>query len=92
MNDIGDIGDFDSPEAIIAMRKRHLEFGLRMQAIAVCALEELEQKAVAGKPLGVSREEAETLREAGAKLEREAMGEKERDADKASIPSPKKPN
>jgi hypothetical protein len=93
MNDIDDIGDnFDSPEAIRAMRRRHLKFGLRMQAVAIRALEELEEKMAAGKPLNLRSGDAKTLLDAGAKLEREALGEKERDADKASIPSPKKPN
>jgi hypothetical protein len=84
---------FDSPEAIVQMRKRHLSIGLRMQAVAVHALEELEQKVAAGKPLNLSAEDAKTLLDAGAKLEREALGEKERDGDDASVPdSLKKPN
>jgi proline dehydrogenase len=74
------------------MRRRHLELGLRMQAVASAALQELEEKIAAGRPLNLSREDAETLRDVGAKLEREALGEKKRGGDDASIPSPKKPN
>jgi hypothetical protein len=84
MDDRDDIVAFDSPEAITAMRRRHLELGLRMQRVAIAALEELEQKVAAGKPLGLTGEDAEKLLDAGAKLEREAMG--------GDLDSLKKPN
>jgi hypothetical protein len=90
MDDRDDIVAFDSPEAITAMRRRHLELGLRMQRVAIAALEELEQKVAASKPLGLTAEDAKTLFDAGAKLEHAALGEKDQDDD-ASI-SPKKPN
>src|ERR1017187_6559771 len=37
-----------------AMRRRHLQIGLRFQRIAVYALQELEAKAASGQPLGLS--------------------------------------
>jgi hypothetical protein len=82
--------DFDSPEQQLAMRKRHAALGLRMQSIAIQALEELEQKLAAGKPLNLTREDAKTLLAAGAKLERTALGEKEPDDDRPILPP--KPN
>jgi hypothetical protein len=82
-----DISDVDSPEQRMQMRKRHAAIGLRMQAVALRALEELEQKVAAGKPLNMTAEDAEKLRDAGAKLEREALG-----GDPSDLDSLKKPN
>lgn len=62
-----------------------------MQAIAVRALEELEQKVAAGQPLNLSADDAKILLDAGSKLERRALGEKEPDDDEP-IPTTKKPN
>lgn len=85
--------NFDSPAAVIAMRRRHLELGLRMQAVALRALEELERKAEAGQPLNLSAEDAKALHDLGSKLERAALGEKEREDDPSIAPdSLKKPN
>lgn len=85
--------DVDSPDQRLQMRKRHASIGLRMQAVALRALEELEQKVAAGQSLNLNAEDAKTLLDAGAKLERSALGEKEQDGD-TSIPavSLKKPN
>lgn len=66
--------EFDSPEQRRAMRRRHAELGVRMQRIAVAALEELERKMASGEPLNLTRAQAETLRSAGEKIEREALG------------------
>jgi hypothetical protein len=63
------------------MRRRHLKIALRMQAVALYALEELERKVAAGKPLNLGAEDAKTLLDAGGKLE--ALGGDD---------SPKKPN
>jgi hypothetical protein len=67
----------DDAESIEAMRRRHLSIGLRMQRVAIIALEEWERKVAAGEPLGLSAEDARTLLDAGAKLEREALGKKD---------------
>ena len=69
-----DIIDVDSPEQRIAMRKRHLELALRMQAVAIAALKELEQKATIGKPLELTAEDAKALLDTGAKLESAVIG------------------
>jgi hypothetical protein len=92
MDDIGN--DFDSPAAIAEMRRRHISIGRRMQAVALRALEELEAKVAARRPLKLSAEDAKSLFDAGAKLERAALGKKDQDSDGASIPpdSLKKPN
>ena len=46
MDDSKDIGmAFDSPEAILEMRKRHLPVALEMQQIAAKGLSELRQRA-----------------------------------------------
>lgn len=82
---------FDSAEARVEMRRRHLEIAFRMQAVALYALEALERKAAAGKPLGLRAEEAEKLLDAGRKLERAAMGDAQEAGDAVSIAS-KEPN
>lgn len=42
---MGDIDDnFDSPQAIRAMRKRHLQLGLELQRLGVQGLVELQQR------------------------------------------------
>ena len=74
-----DITDVDSPNQRTQMRKRHASIGLRMQAVALRALEELEQKIAAGQPLNLSAHDARTLLDSGAKLERVALGEKEQE-------------
>jgi hypothetical protein len=56
------------------MRRRHLSVGLRFQAVAVYALEELEKKMASGEPLGLTAEDAKTLLDAGSALERGALG------------------
>ena len=85
------IPGLDDAGSIEAMRRRHLSIGLRMQALAVRALEELEQKIEAGERLDMTAEDAKTLLDAGAKLERAALDEKEPD-DGAPIPKATKPN
>lgn len=77
--------DVDSPDQRLQMRKRHASIGLQMRAVALRALEELEQKVAAGQPLNLNAEDAKTLLDAGAKLERLALGEKEQEDD-ASLP------
>jgi hypothetical protein len=86
--------EFDSPEARRSMRRRHLAIALRMQAVAVAALEELEQKVAAGKPLEMTGEDAHKLLDCGARLERTALGEKEHDDGDPAIPfvPPRKPS
>jgi hypothetical protein len=86
------ITGLDDADSIEEMRRRHLSIGLRMQAIAVRALEELEQKVAAGQPLGLSAEEAKALLDAGAELERSALGEKEPADGDVPIAKAKKPN
>jgi hypothetical protein len=75
-----DIIDVDSPEQRMAMRRRHVLIGRRMQAVALRALEELEAKVAAGQPLRLSARDAKSLFDAGAKLERAALGKKSRTA------------
>jgi hypothetical protein len=70
-------------DSIEDMRKRHLRIGIRFQAVAVYALEELEAKMASGQPLNLSAEDAKILLDAGAKIERAALGEKEREPHKA---------
>jgi hypothetical protein len=89
---IGVEPDFDSPEARMAMRKRHLEIALRMQAVALYALEELERKVAARERVRPSATDAQTLLEAGRTLEFRATGPEERDGGDAPKRSPKKPN
>ena len=66
--------EFDSPAAIRESRRRRAALGVRMQMVAARALEELEAKIAAGQPLNMTREQAETLRNAGEEIEREALG------------------
>jgi hypothetical protein len=73
------IPGFDDAEAILAMRRRHLEIGMRMQAVAVAALKELEQKVASGQPLNLSTEDAKKLLDAGTALERAALPKKVRE-------------
>jgi hypothetical protein len=82
----------DDAASIIEMRQRHLDVALRMQRVAVRAIEELEQKLARGEPLNLSAEDAKTLLNASAKLERSALGEKEPADGDAPIPKAKKPN
>ena len=84
--------DVDSSEQRLAMRKRHVELGRRMQRVATVALAELEAKIAAGQPLGLNREDASALLDAGAKIERAALGETEYDGDTSSPDSLKKLN
>jgi hypothetical protein len=69
----------DDEESIQAMRKRHLLIGLQMQKLAAIALAELDAKAAAGQPLGLSATEAKNLMDVGTELERGALGEKSRE-------------
>jgi len=87
---IAHVDDVDSPEQRRAMRLRHAQLGMRMQALAAAALQELEKKVADGKPLGLSREDAEKLRETGEEMERSALGGE----DNATISpnTPRKPN
>ena len=80
----------DDAESIIEMRQRHLSIGLRMQKLALLALEELEAKAAAGKPLNLTTEDAYVFLSAGEQLERDALGGKKPDDDDA--PMSRKPN
>jgi len=82
---------FDSAEARREMRRRHLELGLRLQRVALCALAELEAKIADRQPLNLTREQAHTLMVAGREMERQAMGGEPEAGDDAPIP-PKKPN
>jgi len=85
--------DFDSRAAIAEMRRRHVLIGRRMQEVALRALEELEAKVAVGQPLKVSAEDAKILLDAGAKLERAAMGDKEQEGDAPMLPgTSKRPN
>jgi hypothetical protein len=76
----------DDAESIAEMRVRHLRLGMRMQAIATKAIEELEKKVKAGQPLGLSAEDARRLLDAGVELEQRALGRKE--PDDVSDPKP----
>jgi chromosome condensin MukBEF ATPase and DNA-binding subunit MukB len=71
MDDLSDV-DVDSAEQRLAMRRRQAQLGIRMQRVAIAALEELERKVAAGQPLGVIREQAEKMLAAGQKIERAA--------------------
>jgi hypothetical protein len=83
-----DLYTFDSTEARRAMRLRQVQIGRRMQLVASAALRELEQKLAQGKPLDLSRQEAEQLRDVGEEMERRGM----RDPGDADAPIPPKPN
>ena len=74
---------FDSPEAIMEMRRRHLRIALEMQQLAARGLAELRERGE------LTAEECATLLDAAAKLQRSAVAEKE--PDDATIP-PRKPN
>ena len=63
----------------MAMRRRHLKFGLLAQEIALAGLLELKAKKDQGLPLNMSEGDARQLLDLGQKLERSAMGEKEHD-------------
>jgi hypothetical protein len=73
----------DDDDSIAGMRRRHIQLAMRMQALGALGLAELEAKVAAGEALNLSAEDAKALRDAGTRLEREALGEKE--------PIPKKP-
>jgi hypothetical protein len=83
-----DLYTFDSIEARRAMRLRQVQIGRRMQLVASAALRELEQKLADGKPLDLSRQQAEQLREVGEEMERRGM----RDPGDAPVPPTGKPN
>jgi hypothetical protein len=68
-NDAKPVND---PSEIAKMKERHLSMGLRMQALAARALQELEAKAASGQPLNLGEKDAQTLFDAGVKLERDA--------------------
>lgn len=80
----------DDVESIIAMRRRHLELGLRMQRLACVGLAEWEAKIASGQKLEMSAADAKALLDAGMELERAALGKKE--SDDAPEPKAKKPN
>jgi hypothetical protein len=89
------IPGLDDDDSIAGMRRRHIQIAMRMQALGALGLEELEKKAKAGEPLNLTAEDAKTLLDAGAKLERAALGEKEREQDADGSLAPivnKKPN
>jgi hypothetical protein len=67
--------DLDSPEQRRAMQKRHVQMVLRLQALVIRALEEMEQKVAAGQPLNLTADECKTLLDVGRKLAPWAMGE-----------------
>jgi hypothetical protein len=67
MDNRDDIGvAFDSPQAIVAMRKRHLRAALDMQQLAMQGLVELRRRGE------LTAEEYAELLDAGMKLERVA--------------------
>ena len=66
MDDRDDIVAFDSPEAIMEMRRRHLRIALEMQQLAVHGLAELRERG------DLTAEECEQLLAAGIALERGA--------------------
>jgi hypothetical protein len=59
MDDLDDTVAFDSPEAIMEMRKRHLQLAMIVQQIVAVGLAELRVKAARGE---LSAEECEQLR------------------------------
>lgn len=63
----------DDPAEIMDMRRRHVRLAMLAQEIALAALLEMKARLAAGQ-LNLTYEEAERLRGAGAKLEREALG------------------
>ena len=68
----------DRPELArgrVAMRKRHLQIALAMQTIGAAGLAELQEKLKQKLPLNLTAEESQRLLHAGAKLERETLGE-----------------
>lgn len=58
--------NFDSPEAILEMRRRHLRVALEMQQLGMQGLIELRERG------DLSAEECAELLDAGVKLERTA--------------------
>jgi hypothetical protein len=82
----------DDDDSIAGMRRRHIQIAMRMQALGALGLAELEAKAAAGKPLGLSADDARALLNAGMEMERAALGEKEQDGDGAPIPKKKLTN
>jgi hypothetical protein len=83
---VDDINNFDSPEEIRKMRKRHVEIGRQMQAVGAKAFQELQRKVAAGE-ITLSVADAKALFDLGAKIKAAALGD-------APIPpeSSKKPN
>jgi hypothetical protein len=59
------IDDYDS---IADMRRRQADIGLRMQRIALHALEELEHKVASGQSLNMTADEAKVMLDAAMKL------------------------
>jgi hypothetical protein len=81
--------EFDSPQARMEMRKRHLRFALLAQEIALAGLLELKAKLDQGLPLNMTEADAHNLLDLGQKLERRAAlaGKREHDdGDDAPIP------
>src|ERR1035441_7416959 len=64
----------DDTDSVVAVRRVSRAIGLRMQALACIALEELEAKVAAGQPLGLSAEDAKALLDAGAGPQRGGPG------------------
>lgn len=59
----------------MAMRKRHLQLALAMQAIGAAGLRELQEKMRQKLPLNMTGDEARGMLDAGTKLERSVLGE-----------------
>src|ERR1700674_5366692 len=59
----------------MAMRRRHLQIALAMQSIGAAGLQELQEKIRMKLPLHLTAEESRGLLDAGAKLERQTLGE-----------------
>jgi hypothetical protein len=72
ITDDNELFEFDSPQARREMNRRHAAIAKQMQAIAIHALRELQQKIEAGQPLDISAEDARRMYADGLKMEREA--------------------
>jgi hypothetical protein len=67
--------ELNSPTAVLAMRRRHLQLALEMQALAARGLDELRQRMERGQPLRA--DECKALADAGLELEKSALPEPE---------------
>jgi hypothetical protein len=60
--------DLDSREQRRAMQQRHVQMVLRLQALLIGAMQEMEQRIVSGEPLNLTMDECRTLLDLGRKL------------------------